>query len=295
MSFNATESAFEGFRLARRAPVAILAWSLAYAAFFVVFFVVGGRSLIHILTLIEQMKASEPSMAELSELGRAYGLLGLWVMPLSLLFGAVLNTAIARSVIAPGDRRFGYLRLGRDELRVLVVNIAISLIFMAVTLVGMGVAMGLAGAAGAMSLPVLVLPAVLIALAAVGFGVWLAVRLSLAVPITFAEKRIAIFDSFAVTKGRFWPLLGMAVLAGVMTMLVSLLGSMVAAPLNLMFGGLERLTTGGASDLQALLVAAWPALLVWTVVNAVLSAAQAGILYAPFASAYQAFKGAPRG
>lgn len=295
MSFNATESAFEGFRLARRAPVAILAWSLAYAAFFVVFFVVGGRSLIHILTLIEQMKASEPSMAELSDLGRAYGLLGLWVMPLSLLFGAVLNTAIARSVIAPGDRRFGYLRLGRDELRVLVVNIAISLIFMAVTLVGMGVAMGLAGAAGAMSLPVLVLPAVLIALAAVGFGVWLAVRLSLAVPITFAEKRIAIFDSFAVTKGRFWPLLGMAVLAGVMTMLVSLLGSMVAAPLNLMFGGLERLTTGGASDLQALLVAAWPALLVWTVVNAVLSAAQAGILYAPFASAYLAFKGAPRG
>ena len=40
MSFNATESAFEGFRLARRAPMALLAWAAAYIVFFAVFFAV---------------------------------------------------------------------------------------------------------------------------------------------------------------------------------------------------------------------------------------------------------------
>lgn len=294
MSFNATESAFEGFRLARRDPVAILAWSLAYAVFFAVAFTLAGRSLIHLLTLLEQMQASEPTMEQVSELGRTYGLLGLVMTSLSMLFGAVLAAAVARAVITPQDRRFGYLRLGRDELRVLVVTIVISLILTAVMLVGMGGSMALFIAAGAMSQPALVLPAVLIGLGAAAFGVWLAVRLSLAVPITFAEKRIAIFDSFTLTKGRLWPLLGMAVLAGVMTLLVSLLGSMVAAPLTLLSGGLERVAAGGAVDLPTVIATAWPALLVWLVVNAVLSAARAGVLYAPFSSAYLAIKGARR-
>lgn len=294
MSFNATESAFEGFRLARRAPFAVMAWSLAYAAFFIVSFIVAGRSLIHVLSLAEQVQGGEPSVEQFSELGRAYGLLGLVMTPLSMLFGAVLAAAVARAVITPQDRRFGYLRLGRDELRVLAVTIAIGLLVTAVMVTGMAVVLGLAGAAGAMGLPVLVLPALLIGLGVVAFGVWLGVRLSLAVPISFAEKRIAVFDSFAVTRGRFWPLLGMAVLAGVMAILVSLLGSMVAAPLTLLSGGLDRIVAVGVVDLPTVIARAWPALLVWMAVNAVLSAAQAGILYAPFSSAYLAIKGASR-
>ena len=45
MAFSATESAFEGFRLARRAPVAILLWALFYMAVTAVIVVKQGQEL----------------------------------------------------------------------------------------------------------------------------------------------------------------------------------------------------------------------------------------------------------
>ena len=134
------------------------------------------------------------------------------------------------------------------------------------------------GLAASMGAPFLILPAVLAGLGGAAVAVWLAVRLSLVAPMTFAEQKIAIKESWAMTKGRFWPLLGMAVLAGVMSMLVGLLGSIVIAPLNLIFGGLESLAGAETTNIATLLVKFWPALLVWGVVNALLSAAQAAII-----------------
>lgn len=40
------------------------------------------------------------------------------------------------------------------------------------------------------------------------FLIWLAVRLSLASPLTFDTRRVRVFGSFALTRGRFWSLLG---------------------------------------------------------------------------------------
>ncbi|AYG95965.1 hypothetical protein D8I30_12860 [Brevundimonas naejangsanensis] len=295
MSFNATESAFEGFRLARRAPWAILAWAAAYVVFFAVFFAVAGSSLIHIVTLAEQIEQSaEPSMSDLATLGQAYGALMVFVLPVSLLFGAVLTTAVARAVIRPEARRFGYMRLGKDELRVLAVTLVVGLIMLGVLIIGMALVSAFGGMAAGMSAPFLILPAVLAGLATAAVTIWLAVRFSLAVPITFAEQKIAIKQSWAMTKGRFWPLLGMAVLAGVMSMLVALLGSIVAAPLNLMFGGLDRLAGAETANVAVLLARFWPGLLIWAVVNAILSSAQAAIVYAPFSAAYLGIKDAPR-
>lgn len=287
MSFNPTDAAFEGFRLARRAPVAILAWALAYAAFFLVFFGVAGGSLVTIISMAEQLEqTSQPSLEQLTPLMQAYGALMGWALPLGLLFGAVLSAAIVRSVLRPDEKRFGYMRLGGDELRVLGVSVVVGIIMMLAGMVVFGVVGFLVGLAGGLNAPFLWLPAVLVGLAGVAGLIWLAVRLSLAVPITFAERRIAVLDSFRLTKGRFWPLLGMAVIAGVMSLLVAFLGAIVAAPLTMIFGGLERLANqeGGV---VAILQAAWPALLVWTIVNAILSAAQAAIVYAPFSVAYR--------
>lgn len=295
MSFNATESAFEGFRLARRAPMALLAWAAAYIVFFAVFFAVAGGSLINIINLAEQIEQSaEPSMDDLMVVFRAYGSMMLLALPLSLLFSAVLTAAVARSVLRPEDKRFGYLRLGRDELRILGATLIVALLMFAVVMAGSVVVGGFLGMAGALSAPFLILPAVLSGLALVAVSAWLAVRLSLVAPMTFAEQKIAIKESWAMTKGRFWPLLGMAVLAGVMSMLVGLLGSIVIAPLNLIFGGLESLAGAETTNIATLLVKFWPALLVWGVVNALLSAAQAAIIYAPFSAAYLGIKGVPR-
>ena len=296
MTFPATDCAFEGFRLTRRAPVAVLCWAAAYAIFIGLLFLLVGRHFVTVLSVITEMQAqgqTEPSPEDVERLMQAYGVIIAWAMPLGLLFSAVISTAIARSVIRPDDRKFGYLRLGKDELRVLGASLIVSLIIFAASFVGFMV-VGMA-AAGAMALPALWLVVVLLSLAIIGLLIWLSVRLSLVVPATFAEGRIVVKQAFALTGQKvFWPLLGMAIIAGVMAMLVGLLGSAVAAPLNLMVGGAERLATMEGASVPSLLSALGPMLAVSLVVQAVLSAAQIVIMYAPFSAAYLQLKGAPR-
>ena len=296
MIFPATDCAFEGFRLTRRAPVAVLSWAAAYAVFIGILFLLVGPHFVTVLSVITEMQAqgqTEPSPEDVERLMQAYGVIIGWAMPLGLLFSAVISTAIARSVIRPEDRKFGYLRVGKDELRVLGASLLVSLIMFAVTFAGFMIVT--VATAGAMALPALWLVVVLLSLAIIGLLIWLSVRLSLVVPSTFAEGRIMLKPAFAMTgKKVFWPLLGMAIIAGIMAMLVGLLGSAVAAPLSLMVGGSEQLVAMQGASVPSLLSALGPMLAVSLVVQAVLSAAQIVIMYAPFSAAYLQLKGAPR-
>ncbi|MFZ4164369.1 hypothetical protein [Brevundimonas sp. NPDC058933] len=294
MTFSATDCAFEGFRLTRRAPVAVLLWAAAYAVFFGLLFLVAGPQVVTILSLITQMEGqAEPPMEAIQPLMQAYGVIIAWAAPLGLLFSAVISTAIARAVIRPGERRFGYMRLGKDELRVLGASLIVSLIMFAVAAVGFTI-ISLAAAA-AMALPALWLAVVLLALAMVALIIWLSVRLSLVAPSTVAEGRISVKQAFAMTGNKvFWPLLGMAIIAWIMAMLVGLLGSAVAAPLSLMVGGAERMIGMEGASVPRLLGALAPMLAVSLVVNAIMTAAQVVIMYAPLSAAYLQIKGAPR-
>lgn len=296
MTFPATDCAFEGFRLTRRAPLAVLSWAGAYAVFIGLMFLLVGPHFVTVLSVITEMQAqgqTEPSPEDVERLAQAYGVIIGWAMPLGLLFSAVISTAIARSVIRPEDRKFGYLRVGKDELRVLGASLLVSLIMFAVTFAGFMVVT--VATAGAMALPALWLVVVLLSLAIIGLLIWLSVRLSLVVPSTFAEGRIMVKPAFAMTgKKVFWPLLGTAIIAGIMAMLVGLLGSAVAAPLSLMVGGSEQLVAMQGASVPSLLSALGPMLAVSLVVQAVLSAAQIVIMYAPFSAAYLQLKGAPR-
>ena len=295
MTFSATDCAFEGFRLTRRAPVAVLLWAVAYAVFFGLLFLLVGSHFVTIMSLISQLEGqTEPSIEDMQPLMQAYGVIVAWAAPLGLLFSAVISTAIARSVIRPEDRKFGYMRLGKDELRVLGASLIVALTMFGVTFVGFMLVSLVAALAAAA--PALWLAVVLLALAVLAVAIWLSVRLSLVVPATFSEGRIAVKSAFAMTaKKVFWPLLGMAVIAGVMAMLVGLLGSAVAAPLSLMVGGAERMIGMEGASVPSLLSALGPMLAVSLVVNAVMTAAQIVIMYAPFSAAYLQLKGAPRG
>ena len=294
MTLPATDCAFEGFCLTRRAPKALLAWALAYGVFFTLFFLVAAPHLVTVMSLVTALEGnSNPSIEEIQPLMQAYGAMFAWGMPLAILFGAVLNTAIARSVIRPDDKQFGYLRVGKAELRVLAVNLIVAVITGLAAMVVFAVVSVIA--AIAITVPALWLVVVLLSLAGLALIIWLTVRLSLAVPITFAEGRIAVKESFAMTRGVFWPMLGMAIIAWIMALLVALLGSAVAAPLSLLVGGMDRLAGLENAGVAQMLRVAGPALAVSLVVNAVLSAAQIAIMYAPFSAAYLHLKGAPRG
>ncbi|GLS01924.1 hypothetical protein GCM10007859_19430 [Brevundimonas denitrificans] len=274
--------------------MALIFWALFYAVIMVAAFAVMGPNLIGFISATEQLEQSgaTPTMEDFAPLFQMMGMLFAVLLPLSLIASAMIYAAVARSVLRPGESAFGYLRLGMDEFRVLVVSVVLFLVFMVLMVVTSGIIGAVIGMTVASETPALWLLVVLLILAAVGVCIWLAVRLSLAIPITMAERRIAIFDSFAFTKGRFWPLLGMALLAWVMSIVVGLLGSLVAMPLQMATGG-GMMALEGLEDesLQVILQSAWPAIAAWILINAVMSALQVAVVYAPFSAAYRDMKG----
>jgi len=291
MSFSATDAAFEGFRVVRRHPITALSWGLVYLVMFLVVFGLGAGQLASIMAAAEAVEQSaNPTPEELVALGQTYMGLLVWMAPLGLATGAVLSAAVARSVLRPAESAWGYLRLGMDELRVLAVTIAIALIVgLASSLVFtvVGVVFGLGSSTGQ---ALVILLSLVLGLGAVALVVWLSVKFCLAVPMTIDRRKIVLFESFNATKGRFWSLLGMAIIALIMSFVVSILGTIISAGTDLATGGIARLSALDGLSTIEILAQAWPAILVWSVVNAVLSALQLAVLYAPFSAAWQGLR-----
>lgn len=289
MAFSATDAVFEGFRVVRRKPMTLVWWSLFYMVVMALAMAVIGGSLIRLVNAAEALEAAggTPSPEDFMPLLQLYMGVFAVVLPISLAAGAVVYAAVSRAVLRPEDSRFGYLRFGMDEVRVLVVTVAVGLMLMLLgglsfTLVGV-----VGGLAASLEAPWLWLVAVLLGLGAIAALIWLAVRLCLAVPITVGERRIAVLDSFRLTRGRFWPLLGMAILAGVLSLVVGLLGSLVLTPLQFVTGGMTRLQDLEGAALAEILQTAWPMIAVWIATNAIVSALQVAVVYAPFSAAYR--------
>ena len=293
MTFSATDAAFEGFRMVRRHPLAVVFWTALYLLAFAAFFGVFGASLASMLASTETLQGTEPTPADLEGLSQTYLSLFALVAPLGLLLGAVLNAAVARAVVRPQDRSFGYLRLGMDELRVLAVTLVMAIIIGVGTMVLFTVVGICVGLAAAVNVGLAWLTGIVLGLGAVVAVVWIMVRLSLAVPITVAERRISLFDSFGLTRGHSLSLLGMGVIAFIMSILVGMLMGVVALPLTMTTGGLEQLSALDGSSNLDVLRAAWPAIAAFVVVNALVSALQLAVLYAPFSAAYLGLKGLP--
>lgn len=304
MSFSATDAAFEGFRLVRRNPVALVGWTLLYLVYtLATLFAAGGmmRSMAVWMDQVEALEAGPPpsspeALVPIMESYMAAMSHMVWAIPLSLVIGAVLMAAIARAVLTPATGGFGYMRLGMDEVRVFVVTLVIAILYACATAVAFAAAFIIGGIAinamegwGALVM-------VLAVLAAIAFMIWLGVRWSLAVPITVDQKKFAFFDSFAVTKGRFWPLFGMAVIAFIMVIIVSLLAGIVTMPISMM-GGMSMFGNMGEDPTEMFrnFNPTNPWIIASSVVNAFVYALTVAVLYAPFSAAYRDIVGSTRG
>ena len=200
-AFAPTAAAFEGFRLIRREPTAALVWTLLWlAAFIFTAFVVasGGK--------ITPGSAADPG--GLQGLASRFGPFAIVSIILFLMVWTTTTVAAYRAVLRPGDRRFFFLRLGADEMRLAIMTVSsfvLVLIF---------------GGAPAYLLFVLVSPimralpalardiATLGALVTVCVDIWLGVRLSLIAVETVAERRFHLTAYWPLVKGRFWYLMG---------------------------------------------------------------------------------------
>jgi hypothetical protein len=289
--FSATNAAFEGLRLAGRHPFLMLFWAVAYVLAILVlvamaFFIVAPPG------VWPALLAGNPDGIEAD----AFSPLRFAVV-FPLAFGAVLlttamvNTAVYRAVLRPRERGLGYLAIGGDEGRQVLLSLLIMLVAI---LVGAGL-VGLTMVVIALTPePYNVLAGVLTGIAAVAAMIWVSTRLSLAAVQTFIERRVTLFGSWRLTRGRFWPLLGMWLLVVALTIVVSLLATAISY-LPMLFTGVPlpsfelhdltqaRAFPGGTAAIVAIVLQG--------LIQMVGGVIQVAIGVAPAAAAYSQIKG----
>lgn len=293
-TFSPTDAALEGFRLTRERPRALLIWSVfQFVVSIIMAFLMislGGQHLM----AIEQASAdgsADPAtlLAEFTALAPLYAVM----LPVGLLMMAIMAAAVYRAVLEPGEDRGGFLRLGADELRLAALKVIYVFVWAGIVFAVVLVAALAAAAARALGEAASGFVGLCVGLFAVGLLLFITVRLSLAPAITFAEKRISIFESWSLTRGMFWRLLGAYSLAVAAIVVVALLGLVIftaVAGVAVMAGGGQLADAGAAFNPDTTSLASYFTIMTvaYLAFAAVLSALYYAVVTAPGAVAYRA-------
>ena len=275
-TFSPVQAALEGLRMTRRKPLVVLAWAACYFAMLValglvVAFAFGGtvRADLALLSRTNDLRELIDIVA------RRKGTL-LPLIALAVALQSVITVAIMRAVVRPDDRRLAYLRIGAEEGRQFIV----ALVGWAVALVATALpsAVLVLIGAGLISLGAVETNRwveVLGAIAVACLSIWAGVRLSLLSITTFAEGKIDLRRTWALTDHHFWHLLGMYAAAFVITFLVSVIQTIVAGLILGFSGGVTNMVMLALSGLANMLLAPF----FFTVQMVILTAAPARAYY----------------
>jgi hypothetical protein len=225
-----------GFNLLLRRPGAVLVWALVRAALSLFSLVViMPRMLAQMQATMEIMAKMEPgSSSQASQMAMMQSMNGSgglgWLMWLVGMFvSAVLLCAAFRAVLRPSQGGIGFLRVGGDELRMLGMllvltigsGIAAGIFVLLVFLVGMVMTLIMGNSPALVGLMWFVL-----VFGAIAAMIYVAVRLSMMLPLTFIRRQLVIDEAWTRTRGRFWtlfiPYLVFFVLLAVVGILVSI-------------------------------------------------------------------------
>ena len=254
MKLSATDIAFEGFRLVRDRPMALLAWAVLQ-------FLGTLATDPGVLILrnaydkmgklgVNPMATSLPTPAQAAVVSSLTGDLlqgsGI-VFGVLILVSAVLDPGVYRVALAPSERGFFSLKLGLQEVRQALVMVVLSAVFTGLYMCGfMGSLLfaGVFAVAGPSASVLGFAVGVTVTLCAL---VYFATRLSLAGPLTFQQNRVDVFGSWALTRGHFYGLFGGYLLAVIMAVLVYILSLTIFQALVAVLAAAVD-ATGGKSD-----------------------------------------------
>lgn len=285
-NFSASDAAFEGFRLARHHPRAVLIW--AGASFLTTIAVGLLTALLFSGSLARAGGDVDPANATLTlELVRD----ALISLLLGLAVISIYLNGVYRAVLRSDDfheDRWGYLRVGREELRTAGAVVVYGVLYVALTFI-VSLGAGIVAVIGALvGVPqTLIYVVVGAAVVAVFLVCW--VRLTFVLPMTFDKGRLSFRDSWRLSKGWFWPLLGMNVLTFALTAVVILtifIVSMAVAAI-VAGGNLREMLQSFNADTPTLASYLNPLTLTYLLLSASIGALQNALLYGPAAHAYR--------
>lgn len=304
--FSVTEAATAGFGVIGRKPWAVVGWAIALVVALmlpaVLCFLAMGPEFMRLIHLAMTQKGAEPDPRVLDQVMRTQSgmtalnmLYWLW----SSLVRAVFCAAVFRAVLTPKQSAWAYLRVGSRELWLallllveqVLAMIAIFVIVLLVAVLTAIVAIG-GGEQGHMAAIATACVASLIAGCVI---LWVALRLSMAMPMTFVDNQFRLFESWSLTKGQSWRLLGVALLVIVFILGLEILVGGVVVGVAVAAGG-SLAALHGPDGLEAfmarppadLLRELWPWLAVFGTVAALFSAAIQAVIYAPWIVVHRA-------
>jgi hypothetical protein len=297
-----------GFTLIGRRPLSVVSWGFFSYFAILLLFVIGVAIVgLPVLAKLASLNGQTPDPNQVGQMMLGV-FVALWpalalVMVGGLFIGAMVQGAVIRSILDPDERRFASLRFGRQEVALVLLALLYIPVFIlaaAVSVLFMGGAIGIGraihGFAGGLF-------AFIVCVAyAVGFA-WVALRFSLAAPMTFAAGGVRFFSSWNLTKGEGWRLYGLAWLLVAVWIGVTFAYSIASSIVNVIFAGAAMASVlgpasanGGAPDTAALM-SHWPLLALAYLPSLLMAAAFNGVLQAiaqgPWADVYRQLKGSP--
>jgi len=237
------DAAFEGFRLTREYPRVTMIW----AVFHLLVSFVTATALIMLGgdAVLQPESAAEMSPAELAVFMRDIAPAYLILAPIGLVVMSVAAAAVYRLQLRPEEAaQSGHLRFGADEVRLIILTVIYYLLTIAGVLALSLVAAIAAGVASMAGQGAMAMVGGGMMLFFAGLWLFVLVRLSLAPVLTFDQRRLVVFGSWALTRGHFWRLLGTYALALVTVLVVSLLAMVIFAAL----AGIVTVAAGGGLD-----------------------------------------------
>lgn len=304
--FSVGEAATSGFSVVVRHPLAVLGWAVALVvgmilpAVMAIFWL--GPDFLRLIQLAmtsaggaldsETMEEIMQAQSGMTAFNLLYWLWGSFVR-------ALICGAVFRAVLMPQASAWAFLRISGRELWMTLLFVVeqvlamIVIFIVALLIIILTAVVAVSGGEQAKTTAIIVASSA--SAIALGVMIWVALRLSLAAPMTFADAQFRLFESWTETRGQGWRLLGVAVLLVIFVLLMEMLVGAAAFGVIVAAGGsLEAIRGHGALEAFisrppiALLTDLWPWLLGLGALASVFSAVVHAVFFAPWAFAHKA-------